>query len=236
MVKRIIDIKGEMSMMNVVHLYQADIDAIEHAIEVKMAEAEAFFKSTALIVDCQSLGEACHSLNFARLFECIKQSGFVPVGIRHLPEACHPDASEAGWAILRSGKTKSTKTASVAIQAETEKQSPSGEACVKVIDRPLRSGQQVFAPSGDVVILHQTSAGSEILAGGSVHVYGALRGRVLAGINGDQTARIFCQSLEAELVSIAGCYQLLDDTETSLKGQAAMIRLVDNKLLVEPMF
>lgn len=224
-------------MMNVVHLYHPDIEAIKHAIELKITEAETFFKSSSLIVDCQSLPEAaCRSLDFSSLLKHLKQAGFVPTGIRNLPETCHLAAIDAGWAIARANKSQNTTASSVPIQ--TKGKSPDKDednACVVVLDKPLRSGQQVYAPDSDVVALHQTGAGSEILAGGSVHVYGSLRGRVLAGINGDQTAMIFCQSLEAELVSIAGCYQLLDDTDTPLKGQAAMIRLVDNKLLVEPM-
>jgi len=101
------------------------------------------------------------------------------------------------------------------------------------IDRPVRSGQQVYAKNGDLIVLSQTSAGSEVMADGSIHVYGPLRGRVLAGVKGDKTARIFCRSLEAELIVIAGCYQLLDESKTDLKGKPAMIRLEDEKLIIE---
>ena len=107
---------------------------------------------------------------------------------------------------------------------------------MEVIDRPVRSGQQVYHPDSDIVVLQHTSAGSEILAGGSVHVYGSLRGRVLAGILGDTSARIFCQKLEAELVAIAGNYRLLDDIDTNLKGQPAMVWLEGEKLKIAPMF
>jgi septum site-determining protein MinC len=101
------------------------------------------------------------------------------------------------------------------------------------VDRPVRSGQQVYAKNGDLIVLSQTSAGSEVMADGSIHVYGPLRGRVLAGVKGDKTARIFCRSLEAELIVIAGCYQLLDESKTDLKGKPAMIRLEDEKLIIE---
>jgi septum site-determining protein MinC len=101
------------------------------------------------------------------------------------------------------------------------------------IERPIRSGQQIYAKNGDLIILSQTSAGSEVMADGSIHVYGPLRGRVLAGVKGDKTARIFCRSLEAELIVIAGCYQLLDESDTELKGKPAMIHLEDEKLIIE---
>ncbi|MCK5917403.1 MAG: septum site-determining protein MinC [Cocleimonas sp.] len=104
-----------------------------------------------------------------------------------------------------------------------------------IIERPIRSGQQIYAKRGDLIILSQTSAGSEVMADGSIHVYGPLRGRVLAGVKGNKKARIFCRSLEAELIVIAGCYQLLDESETELKGKPAMIHLEDEKLIIEPL-
>ena len=103
----------------------------------------------------------------------------------------------------------------------------------EVFGKPVRSGQQVFVDSGDAVLLTHTSAGSEVMASGSVHVYGAIRGRVLAGVHGDVTARIFCRSLDAELIAIAGRYQLLDEGNTDLRGKPAMIRLDGEKLIIE---
>jgi len=103
----------------------------------------------------------------------------------------------------------------------------------QIIEKPVRSGQQVFAENGDAILLTHTSAGSEVMASGSIHVYGALRGRVLAGVHGDVTARIFCRSLDAELIAIAGRYQLLDEGDTDLRGKPAMIRLDGEKLIIE---
>lgn len=249
MVQRIIEIKGEMLMVNILHLHHTNLRNIEHALQLKIAEAADFFMGTSLLVDCQALGSACRQLDFQQLYVLVQNAGLIPIGIRNVPDDCRSVANKAGWAFFRTTQRQAGTTATAVANHVTNKKSkkpshygqnstaPSGgqEACVKVVDRPLRSGQQVFAPHSDVVVLHQTGAGSEILAGGSVHVYGALRGRVLAGVNGDTTARIFCQSLEAELLSIAGCYQLLDDADTKLKGQPAMIRLRDNKLVVESM-
>ena len=107
------------------------------------------------------------------------------------------------------------------------------ENSTEVFDKPIRSGQQVFVDSGDAVLLTHTSAGSEVMASGSVHVYGAIRGRVLAGVHGDTSARIFCRSLDAELIAIAGRYQLLEEGNTDLHGKPAMIRLDGEKLIIE---
>ena len=102
----------------------------------------------------------------------------------------------------------------------------------KIVTTPVRSGQQVFAPFGDLLVLAPVSAGAEILAAGNIHVYGPLRGRALAGVKGDTNARIFCQQLEAELVSIAGQYKISEDLQSENWKKAVQISLIDEKLLV----
>jgi septum site-determining protein MinC len=101
-----------------------------------------------------------------------------------------------------------------------------------VVTQPVRSGQQIFAPEGDLIILAPVSAGAEILASGNIHVYGPLRGRALAGVHGDTSAHIFCQSMEAELVSIAGHYKISEDLQESCWKQAAHVQLRDDLLMV----
>jgi septum site-determining protein MinC len=140
------------------------------------------------------------------------------------------------------GSTKSEPVAEKAVEESTSSQDKNPapqakqESLMKnamTVDRPVRSGQQIYAANADMTVLAPTSAGSEIMADGSIHIYGALRGRVLAGARGNESARIYCQSLQAELVAIAGRYQLLDELDTPLKGKPAMIRLEGEKLVVE---
>jgi septum site-determining protein MinC len=104
----------------------------------------------------------------------------------------------------------------------------------KVITKPIRSGQQVYA-EGDLIILNQVSAGAEVLADGNIHVYGALRGRALAGVKGDADARIFCKSMEAELVSIAGNFMLSDALQNIVWKDSAQVLLVDDSLEIVPL-
>lgn len=94
-----------------------------------------------------------------------------------------------------------------------------------VIREPVRSGQTIMFPEGDVTVIGSVSSGAEIIAGGSVHIYGTLRGRVLAGSLGNGSARVFCRKLEAELVSIDGVYTTADEMESGLRGQAVQIWL-----------
>lgn len=104
-----------------------------------------------------------------------------------------------------------------------------------VVDKPLRSGQQIYA-QGDVVILDLVSYGAEVIAEGNIHIYAPLRGRALAGVKGNPDARIFCTCLEPELISIAGIYRTAEQTlPADVLGKSAQVRLADEKLILEPL-
>ncbi|WP_321886635.1 septum site-determining protein MinC [Paraburkholderia bannensis] len=108
-------------------------------------------------------------------------------------------------------------------------------AATLVVDRPLRSGQRVYA-KGDLVVLGMVSNGAEVIAEGNIHIYAPLRGRALAGVHGNHDARIFCTSLEAELISIAGIYRTTEvPLSDDVRGKPAQIRLDEEKLLIEPL-
>jgi septum site-determining protein MinC len=104
-----------------------------------------------------------------------------------------------------------------------------------VVTETVRSGQRVFADGGDLIVVAAVGAGAELIAHGNIHVYGPLRGRALAGVNGDRSARIFCQCLEAELVAIAGLYRTSDDLGPAVHGQRVQAFLQDDALRVEPL-
>lgn len=243
------ELKGEMSLLSVLLLSATDMNEIQVALDEKREDAHQLLDRSPVIVDCQKLGEQAAELDFTLLKKMVGETGLIPVGIRNLPEALEDKASEAGWALLRQGHSRvrattipdKDKAGAVDDGSDDAPDDSSGDAegegyvpRLRVVQRPVRSGQQIYCPDGDIVVMQQTSAGSELLAGGSVHVYGALRGRVLAGVQGDKTARIFCQHLEAELLSIAGRYRLLDDIEEDLKGQAVMVYLEGEKLKITP--
>ena len=104
----------------------------------------------------------------------------------------------------------------------------------KLITSPVRSGAQIYAPDGDLVIMSGVNAGAEVIADGHIHIYGPLRGRALAGAQGDETARIFCQSLEAELISVAGCYLVKDNFNVpDHQGSMIQIFLEDQHINIE---
>ena len=104
-----------------------------------------------------------------------------------------------------------------------------------VVDRPIRTGQQVYAENADLIVLALVSEGAEIIADGNIHVYGPLRGRALAGASGNKQARIFAQSMQAELVSVAGIYRVFDQNlPPHLHHKAVQIHLQDDRLVIAP--
>lgn len=102
-----------------------------------------------------------------------------------------------------------------------------------MIRTPVRSGQQIYAKDGDLVILSHVSAGAEVIADGSIHIYGTLRGRAIAGASGQREARIICHDLQAELISIAGRYWLSDQIESQFWQQRVMLSMTDESLYLE---
>ncbi|WP_184299727.1 septum site-determining protein MinC [Roseateles oligotrophus] len=124
----------------------------------------------------------------------------------------------------------------VIVEVPTPLALDAGVAKTLVIDKPLRSGQQVYAKGGDLVVLALVNPGAEVIADGSIHVYAPLRGKAIAGAKGDTGARIFALSLEAELIAIAGTYRTTENPlPEAVLGRAAQIRLEGEKLLMEPL-
>ncbi|WP_009913307.1 septum site-determining protein MinC, partial [Burkholderia humptydooensis] len=109
------------------------------------------------------------------------------------------------------------------------------QSATLVIDKPLRSGQQIYA-KGDLVVLGPVSYGAEVIAEGNIHIYAPLRGRALAGVHGNHDARIFCTCLEPELISIAGIYRTTENPlPADVLGKSVQIRLEQEKLMIEPL-
>ncbi len=244
-------LKGEMSMLNALYVSELDVEKLCADLGEKRDEAPQFFMQSPIIIDCAELGDKATQLDFDALNKGLLDLGFIPVGVRNIPSSMNEQIAKSGWAIMRTTQDAIANTSEkqavedVAGDENTDvregegvdevaQQAPTAISSVTV-DRPVRSGQQIYAASADMTVLAPTSAGSEVMADGSIHVYGAIRGRVLAGARGNTSARIFCQSLQAELIAIAGRYQLLDESNTELKGKPAMIHLEGEKLIIEPL-
>ncbi|MGU3495331.1 septum site-determining protein MinC [Xanthobacteraceae bacterium A53D] len=144
------------------------------------------------------------------------------------PSALSPDLPPAMSGGRDSGETVEENTSApaggVVVERIVETQ-PRKAASSLILDEPVRSGQSIINLDGDVTVLGNIASGAEVIAGGSIHVYGTLRGRALAGAMGNAEARIFCHRLEAELVSIDGLYKTADDLGPDLRGKAVQFWL-----------
>jgi len=139
------------------------------------------------------------------------------------------ESSESSDSENSNNKSDSDLDLAPAKQIEVQVKAP------KLVNKPVRSGQQVYAADTDLIIMGQVGAGAEVIASQNIHVYGPLRGRALCGISGNTSTRIFCQSLEAELVSVAGIFRVLEEIPEELRGKPAQIWLDKDKLNIEPL-
>jgi septum site-determining protein MinC len=163
------------------------------------------------------------------------------VGIMGI-EGVRPSMIEPGMPpSLKGGKPASdvevepVAVASAELSEEKPRASSEVRAVVQslVISEPVRSGQSIMFPEGDVTVIGSVASGAEIIAGGSVHIYGALRGRAMAGSLGNVSARIFCRKLEAELLAIDGVYKVAEDIDEKLRGQPVQLWLENDTIKAE---
>lgn len=201
---------------------------IIHGISDKVAAAPSFFLNAPLLISfADHVNLTAERLS--HLSSSLNELKFAVIGWRQNDELQY--AWQPNLSIPRLSNAKRAAEKPILTAAEVTPQQNVEAPRTTIIDKPIRSGQQVYA-KGDLVVLAAVSPGAEILAEGSIHVYGALRGRALAGVSGNEQARIFCRSLEAELVSIAGNFMLSDSMETGVWSSPAQIYLVNDKLNV----
>ncbi len=225
-------LKGSLFTLTVLQLMQADMTAFSTQLAAMIQQAPKFFKNAPIVIDLQKLGDPQQQIDFKAIVQELRSHSLIPVGVRNGNTTQQTLAVEANLAILPEAKTEIHNTNSTTTVAQPKTTTPktlTAQPGTKVITQQVRSGQQVYAKGGDLIVLAAVSPGAELLADGHIHIYGPLRGRALAGISGNQQARIFCHSLEAELVSIAGHYWVKDDLHTTA-GQAVQIYLAEDRL------
>ena len=216
-------LKGRLYTFTVMHILDSDIELFSQQLAVAVAKAPRLFDRTPVVLDCSAIeGDKFDLQAFCKN---MREHSLIPVAIQGGNALLNTLAQCQGLAILH---TLSDHEKPLVGKSSKQKQVTSA---TKLVTAPVRSGQQVVSQGGDLVITASVSHGAELLADGNIHVYGALRGRALAGIAGDKQARIFCQSLEAELVSIAGFYRLSDAIEP-LSGPC-QIFLQDDHIQIE---
>lgn len=220
-------LRGGFYTLIVLELIDPDDLGFYAMLRETMAQAPEFYRHAPVVIDLENLIQP--RVNFGELVRRLRQCQFVPTGIQNGTSAHNEAALAAGLAVLPPGGVAPTITRPGARNAPPK--AKTGETLI--VSEPVRSGQQIYS-SGDLVVLAAVSAGAELMAEGHIHVYAALRGRAFAGLSGDTTARIFCRSLDAEMIAIAGIWQVRDNLNEALIGRSAQISLEDEKLRIQP--
>lgn len=233
---------GQVGVANL-RVRQFEPELLERELAEKVTNAPQLFNRAPVIVDLGMLSVLPEVRAVQDLLMRIRRAGLLPVGLSYgtsandelaqaldvpvfarFRSAYEPAAAEAAPP-AEQAQTRPTETPAAAVDS-------AGVAATTHHGQQVRSGQQVYARGGDLVVTQLVSNGAEVIADGSVHVYAPLRGRALAGAQGDTSARIYCQQFEAELVSIAGHYRVLEDIPPDLRGHPVQAWLEGNKLLL----
>jgi septum site-determining protein MinC len=222
------------------------------ALHMMLGGMPDFFSGEAAVLDFGALAEMPARIDWAGLTSLLRRFQLQPVGVRNLPPELAATARQAGLALLDDAELRDRQGAAAPAPqpaarpadpapAQAQAAPAALPAATMIIDRPLRSGQQVYARGGDLVLLAGVSNGSEVIADGSIHCYGPLRGRALAGAQGSTEARILATNFGPELVSIAGVYRTFEQgIPAAVAGRAAHVRLIttartEQRLEIEPL-
>jgi len=219
-----IELKGRMSSLTVLRALATTVSDVLAGLDGRMAEAPAMFRGMPVALEAEADSDWPDDA-WRDLIEGLRNRGLAPVAMTG--EAVEALAARLGLGVLpNTGEAASPRR-------EAADESDTAVLAGRVLDQAVRSGQQVYARGGDLVIAATVSPGAEVMADGHVHVYGALKGRAMAGVRGDGSARILCRRFDAELVAIAGHYQVSGNISDFYRGSEVCICLRDEGLSIE---
>lgn len=245
----VFELKGSVLTVMVLYIKETDPELLYPQLKKKIGPARSFFNNAPLLVDLKGVPETEQMrLDFLVLTTFLRGLGLVPVGVRAAADVVAQRVLDAGLGVLPPAKVEKIvytpggepvveQTIEPVFDQPSEPEPlpeqppeqpleqpvPEQRVPTKVITQPVRSGQQVVAQEGDLIILSSVNAGAEVVAGGNIHVYGALRGRAMAGVNGDPGARVFSLQCNPELVAVADAYVVNDSLESRVLNRCVMI-------------
>jgi septum site-determining protein MinC len=252
-------VRGRFFTAIVLQMAHAPDPAFFDAIDAMLAQTPHFYANAPFVLDLDRADDIGPSFDFIGLTRELRNRKVTLIGVQNGTIEQNKAALHAGLITLPSGtdvlpdsrkqnaapKEDKPKPDKPADESKSHKESAAKESRIRpapvayangtalLVTEPVRSGQQIFAERGDLVVVASVSPGAELIARGNIHVYGTLRGRALAGVHGDSAARIFCEALDAELLAIAGLYKLSDAFDPSLRRQRVQAFLDDGTLRVE---
>ena len=235
-------VHGGMFTVMVVRVDDPNDPEFESRLAEQIARSPTFFANAPVVMDLQHCTGAASADAFHGLRRMLKRQHLIAVGVQNanatqIRAAMNADLaafapanaarrSETGEAAAPPAPAPARPTAPAPALA------PGSVSRTKVITQPVRSGTQVYARGGDLIVLASVSPGAEVIADGHVHIHGALRGRAIAGASGDTEARIFIDKLEAELLCVAGHYLVSEAIEPDYIGKSVQVTLVDDRLTI----
>lgn len=218
------ELKGKVAPCTLFRPLTMDLAVLGNDLLRRLAETPQFLRDLAVIMDFSSLARMEGGMNVEELAGLLRGYGLTPVGIQGGSEQHAAQARALHLGVFSENKGAAPASCCAG---------PSSEVGAMVVDRPVRSGQQVYARNRDLVVLAPVGPGAEVIADGSIHIYAPLRGRALAGALGFEGARIYCTESRAELLSVAGLYRVSEDLPESFRGAAVQVRLNGRQLVIE---
>lgn len=242
--KSSLEFKSTSFSVPVLVIFNPELKQIEYQLEEKISQAPDFFKNSPILIDLKEINHNSKAIDLVKLIECLHEKKLIPIGIsggsdeqNTLALDLHIPPHTMRGAVSKNRNSSTKKLSSNGVEEAKElspTQTESQPAIVEnmLISQPIRSGQRIYA-KGDLTILSHVSAGAEVMAEGNIHIYGALRGRALAGVQGNIESRIFCSDLQAELISIAGHYKTSEELDGTEKNKPTQIYLQDQALITK---
>jgi septum site-determining protein MinC len=250
-------LKANFYPVTVIKFFRCDQRSVLQQLKEIQRKAPNYFYQSPVIVDVTHLKRPAKGLDLARLSQILREYQLIPVGVQGLSPAEESSAEALGLALWQSSAankdiqevSESAPEYRTGPQSESESESdsqpqssfpsPSEEASTRqpskwpntVVTKPVRSGMRLYAKQSNLILLAPVSSGAECIADGDIFCYAPVRGRILAGASGDLQAQIFCQSLDAELIAIAGYYLLYDECPPEKNG-CFQILLKESKLYI----
>jgi septum site-determining protein MinC len=235
---------GQVGIANL-RVRTLDVARLVDEMHGRVQRAPKLFGRAAVVLDFGGLSQTPDAATVQRLIDGLRGAGVLPVALAYGSTETDQLADALGLPLLAKFRAQYERTddaptpqpaaprrdiAAPAPAAAMKAPAPAPGQPGLMHATPVRSGQQVYADNRDLTVLTTVGAGAEVIADGSVHIYGPLRGRALAGAQGNEQARIFCREFHAELVAIAGHYKVLEDVPKTLHGKAVQVWLEDGQI------
>lgn len=240
---------GQVGIANL-RVRTLDVDRLAGEMRERVQRAPQLFARAAVVLDFGGLSQAPDVETGRALVAALRAAGVLPVALAYGTSEIQALSEALGLPLLAKFRAQYERVDGTAAMPEPARAEPAASAVAAAVTAtpgtspapaapglvqaaPVRSGQQVYADNRDLTVLSPVGAGAEVIADGSIHIYGALRGRALAGAQGFEGARIFCREFHAELVAIAGHYKVLEDIPAALRGKAVQVWLDGDQLRIE---